>query len=333
MVDSPPRRPRRPRPPTATDNRTARHLALAVGVLGVLAAAVVVWQVVANAPADTATTRAPDEHELEAVAEAPAAPASPPAATIGPPPPLGPDFVAVPAGAFVPSAGGRAPKKGEAAVHVTRPFGMQIHEVTQGEWRAAMGTSPSRHASCGGDCPVESVNFWEALAYANARSRTEGLEECYRLFACNDRRPGEGFECEEARWTRGAECRGYRLPTEAEWTLAAGQDGQKAKDREAMAWHHGNSQGAVRRVGTKRPNARGVYDLLGNVAEWCWDGWTPAPPTSGRDPSGPENLRARTRRGGSWHFPATYADPAARSGDAPSTRASDMGFRLVRTME
>ncbi|MCA9544241.1 MAG: SUMF1/EgtB/PvdO family nonheme iron enzyme, partial [Myxococcales bacterium] len=121
---------------------------------------------------------------------------------------------------------GRAAHEAQARVRIPRPFLIKITEVTRAEWRRHFDRDPSRFTGCGDDCPVEQVSWYDALAYLNALSKREGLEECYVLSSCSGDASGGceegkgsctgGHKCEAVLY-RGVSCEGYRLPSEAEW--------------------------------------------------------------------------------------------------------------------
>ena len=242
------------------------------------------------------------------------------------PPPEG--FVLIPAGSFLmgsPSSElGRDRDERQHEVDITHSFYMQTHEVTQGEWQALMGNNPSHFSSCGSDCPVENVTWYEALAYANALSDSEGLQECYVLLNCLGR-PGNQMECEDV--SLNSDC-GYRLPTEAEWEYAA-----KAGSRTAfyngeqmpddIAWYDANSNRRTHPVGEKAPNSWGLYDMSGNVWEWCWDRYEERDRYEEGD---------RIGRGGSWLESAENVRSSLRGGGRPYDYDFNIGFRLVRSV-
>jgi formylglycine-generating enzyme required for sulfatase activity len=224
---------------------------------------------------------------------------------------LGIEFVQIQPGEFTlgcsPGDGDCDPGESPAhRVRITRPFQMGKYEVTQEQWKAAVGSNPSFFR--GDTLPVEQVS-WNDL---------QGFLQ--RLNARND-----GFR--------------YRLPTEAEWEYAAraGTTGKYAGASALAdaAWYSGNSGGRTHPVGQKRPNAWGLYDMLGNVWEWCQDWYDVSYYSSSpaENPAGPSSGRQRMLRGGSW----ALQGPVARLGRvssrywlAPGFRSSLFGFRVVR---
>lgn len=175
------------------------------------------------------------------------------------------------------------------------------------------------------DLPVTCVTWTEALAFANALSRLEGLEPCY-----DQSRP-------EAQWPGGADCRGWRLPTEAEWEYLAraGGEGPFAGSSQpaSVAWYAANSDGRSRSVAGLRPNAWGLYDLSGNVWEWVWESPERYPDRPVRDPQGDATGPLRIVRGGSWTSAERDLRAAARGRALASEASDDVGFRLVRTVD
>ena len=236
-------------------------------------------------------------------------------------------FVCAPAGTFTQGESGvEEPRQ----VTLTRPFFIQINEVTQGEWRALMGDNPARFAACGDACPVESMSWEEAVAYANARSAAEGLAPCY------------GAQGALLGGATPYDCKGYRLPTEAEWEYAYRAGTQTAfywGDDEAsagdFAWFRDNGGETTHPVGTKLPNGWGLHDMAGNVYEWVHDVLEDDSAESVTDPWGPqpaENVvTSRVFRGGSWFNAADLLRAAYRNWYAPGDRLSYLGFRLAKS--
>ena len=211
---------------------------------------------------------------------------------------------------------GREDDETQHSVTITRAYCIKATEVTQGEWQAVTGSNPSSFKSCGANCPVELVTWSDAVAFANALSRREGLGECYSGYV------GASFV--------GLTCTGYRLPTEAEWEYAAraATTGATYASLGSVAW----SGQASHPVGQKQPNAWGLYDLLGNVWEWTGD-WYAAYSSVASDPAGAPSGTSRVFRGGSWSSSAVGIRSANRNSGTAGIRSSALGFRLVRTAE
>lgn len=230
------------------------------------------------------------------------------------------------------SEAGRDSDEIEHPVELAQAFWMKVTPVTTGEWRAVVGNRPSESAYVlGDDCPVEGVNWFEAVAYANTLSEREGLGRCYALSGCSGALGGgEGSDKYTCRTVeRDKKCTGYRLPTEAEWEYAyrAGTVGAYyAQPVDAIAWYDDNSGKRTRPVGQKKANAWGLYDMAGNVWEWVEDEYEDYIPNDEAHPHGP----TRVLRGGSWLTNPKSARAAQRGFERPAQRRGDIGFRLVK---
>ena len=234
----------------------------------------------------------------------------------------------------------------EHKVTLTRDFEISNVEVTQGQYKTLMGYNPSTFSSCGSACPVDTVTWDEAVAYANALSVKANLVSCY---SCTG--SGKTVICTEHVAYSGTNlynCTGYRLPSEAEWeyayragTSTALYNGAlpasncKTVDSGAakIGWYVGNSGAKTHAVAGKTPNSWGLYDMAGNVWEWCHD-WKRDYPTSAvTDPVGAGNTGSKVRRGGAFSNTPRYLRAADRSMDSTGGKGySHFGFRVVRTL-
>ena len=198
------------------------------------------------------------------------------------------------------------------------------HEVTQKEWRDVMGSNPSYFK--GDYLPVESITWYDAVEYCNKRSQQEGLTPCYSG-------SGDYINCN---WNAN----GYRLPTEAEWEFAA-RGGTQSKGYTysgsngigSVAWYNDNSGSTTHSVGTKSPNELGIYDMSGNVWEWCWDWYGNYASTSQNNPTGATSGSYRVLRGGSWLNSDYRCRVAYRLDNAPDSWNISFGLRVLRATQ
>ena len=225
-----------------------------------------------------------------------------------------PELVLIPGGQFV-MGDDKSSEKDEKPAHRVSVAGFLLgkFEVTQGQWRALMGSNPSSFKDCGDNCPVENVSWQDAQAYLKKLSDKTGQP--------------------------------YRLPTEAEWEYAA-RAGSSTQwsfgDDEAQlgryAWYgydQGNAEKKTHVVGGKQPNQFGLYDMHGNVWEWvedCWhDNYQGAPGDGSVWAQGCNTESHRVQRGGGWDYTPVYLRSANRIHLAPGFRFYVVGLRVART--
>jgi sulfatase modifying factor 1 len=235
-------------------------------------------------------------------------------------------------------------------VTLTRKFEMLSTEVTQSQFNAEMGYNPSGFTGGSLNRPVETVTWHEAITYCNALSVKKKLTPCY---TCSG--SGKKATCSAKSAYAGSKiytCLGYRLPTEAEWeyayragTKTAYHSGandpasctsctKKEVQLDKIGWYTCNSFVVTHRVASKQPNAWGLYDMAGNVWEWCHDrAELDLGSTAVTDPCGTSSYDFVMCRGGCWGLHPSYLRAASRNGFFdPTTRKSWIGFRVVRSL-
>lgn len=231
------------------------------------------------------------------------------------------ELVLIPAGTFMMGSPQTEEKRGEDEeeheVTLNHSFYIGRYEVTQEIW-SKYQTHRSRFK--GPNLPVSDITWFDAIAFANLISEKEGLEPCYKITP------------NSAKWSKGYKCKGYRLPSEAEWEYAA-RGGSKGMGGtlDEIAWSKTNSGKTTHPVGSKNANGFGLYDMLGNVWEWLWDIHEDYPKTAVIDPVGARKGNFRIRRGGGYSTGSSRIRVADRYALNPENRHSFLGIRLVRT--
>jgi formylglycine-generating enzyme required for sulfatase activity len=189
-----------------------------------------------------------------------------------------------------------------------QPFFLSQYPVTQDLYFAVTKKSPSFFI--GEQFPVENVSWYDAVHFCNLLSQKAGLKEFYAI-SSDDKVSIPDPKSE-----------GYRLPSDAEWEYAcrAGTKGKRYGEIDQIAWYIENSSGSAHETGKKEPNAWGLYDMLGNVWEWCWEIYD-------------EKVYGSYRifRGGGWNDPARGCLPSNRRRSHPAFKIDDLGFRIARS--
>ncbi len=217
------------------------------------------------------------------------------------------EMVRIPSGEF--DMGSSENDDDEKPVHhvqITKEFYMGATEVTQAQWLAVMGKQPTHFT--GQDFPVEHVSWENAKKFCEELSKKDGKP--------------------------------YRFPTEAEWEYAcrAGTKtrfsfGDQDADLKERGWHKDNSGKRSQKAGSLKPNAWGLYDMHGNMWEWCGDLYSEYRKESATDPTGPDKGVNRVMRGGSWYEGSQHCSSANRFWDTPTSRYDAYGFRVARDLE
>jgi len=209
----------------------------------------------------------------------------------------------------------RASDEIQHTVSLTQGYYLQTTEVTQGQWKAVMGNNPSSFSNCGDDCPVEQISWEDAQKFIQKINLHEKFN-----------------------W--------YHLPTEAQWEYAcrAGSTTALANgvlvetecsydtNLNEVGWYCGNANTKTYPVAQKKANAWGLFDMHGNVFEWCQDWYGDYPTNSVTDPLGPSVGSSRLLRGGSWSSEARFCRSSRRGSSNPNYRGSGVGLRLLRTI-
>jgi formylglycine-generating enzyme required for sulfatase activity len=249
------------------------------------------------------------------------------------------DFVRIEGGSFVMGSPiyERGRNSGEIQHRVrVSPFFMAKYLITQEKYEEVMENNPSLLK--GENLPVENITWFEAIEYCNRRSQLEGLNPVYTV---DIGRIDLGNLNNNTRWlvTWNRSANGYRLPTEAEWEYAAKGGNLSPGDftfsgsnnQVEVAWYVRNSGGSTHPVGTKKSNGLDLYDMSGNVWEWCWDWYGNYISGAGTNPTGAARGSHRVVRGGSCFDSAAFIRSAYRYSCVPSNRSIGVGFRIVRS--
>ncbi|WP_461253943.1 formylglycine-generating enzyme family protein [Treponema sp. R8-4-B8] len=259
------------------------------------------------------------------------------------------EMVSIPGGSFQMGDVKNEGYSSEKPVHTVTlsAFKMGNYEVMQEQWVAVMGNNPSSFTSSPayeevqGNLPVVGVSWYDALVFCNKLSMREGLRPAYIISGSTDPTVwGSVPTSNNSTWDAvqivdGSN--GYRLPTEAQWEYAAkGGNGSPGNYTYSgsdtvgdVAWYSDNSDSKTHEAGKKAPNGLGLYDMSGNVWEWCWDWYGDYSSGAQNNPTGVGFGSSRVLRGGSWHRSAEDVRSTYRTGIYPNSWSDSLGFRLV----
>ncbi len=247
---------------------------------------------------------------------------------------LGMTFVYLPPGRFrmgsPPDDIGHQANETRHPVLLTQGFYMLTTEVTQRQWAAVMGDNPSVFSDCGPDCPVDNVSWNDVVRFVAGLNMLMKKDDGHLSWITP-----AGVKNQKNALPLAVP-RQYALPTEAQWEYAcrAGSTGWfyfngDIAELGDYAWFQGNAEGTPHPVATRKANLSGLYDMHGNVWEWCRDIAGPYPAGAAVDPVGPARGDFRVVRGGSWYYPALEARAANRFYLLPGTRNYNVGCRLA----
>jgi formylglycine-generating enzyme required for sulfatase activity len=265
--------------------------------------------------------------------------------TIAAPPALI-EMVQIPDGTFqMGSPGGEPGRYNDETQHSVTLTGFRMgkYPVTQAQYEEVMGENPSYFTTPAStetstvNRPVEAVTWYDAVEFCNKLSEKEGLTPVYTI---TGRTPETGYPIEDATVTANWSRNGYRLPTEAQWEYACRAGTTTAYNTGATisddtGWYSSNSGARTHSVGEKPANEWGLYDMHGNVYEWCWDWYSSTYYSSSpaQNPTGPVSGINRVERGGSWTSDSQSLRSAYRDYLDPSYVSAALGFRIVRPAE
>jgi formylglycine-generating enzyme len=256
------------------------------------------------------------------------------------------EMILVPGGTYTMGRTNGSGDDSEIPVHIVTLSSFRIgkYEVTQDEWESVMGEDNKENHALRDNYPGDSQSWYEILVYCNLRSIAEGLTPVFHINdSTNPTDWGNIPTVDNIVWNNAIcdwTATGYRLPTEAEWEFAA-RGGTATPDNlysggndiDLLAWYGLNSGYETHPVGLKQANALGIYDMSGNVWEWCWDWSDSYTSTEQTNPTGPNSGTYRIVRGGRCSSDEAGCRVYSRMSAEPRTGAGDFGFRLCRSSQ